>query len=157
TVNWDEAMDFCKKLSALPAEKAAGRTYRLPTEAEWEYACHAGTTTAFHFGTSLSFRQANIKGDQPFGTDEKGPSVGKTVKVGSYPANAWGLHDMHGNVYQWCLDGVRAYTAGPVVDPRGPETAGAPRMLRGGDWSGAAWMCRSAARNKFREPAGYRT
>jgi formylglycine-generating enzyme required for sulfatase activity len=152
-VSWDEAVEFCKKLSALAEEKQAHRVYRLPTEAEWEYACHAGTTTPFHQGDTLSSRQANINASQPFGTAEKGPQIGKTAPVGSYPPNAWGLHDMHGNVWEWCLDGMRTYTADAVADPRGPQTAEAWRALRGGSWSVGA--CRSAYR-KVR-PLTYRT
>jgi formylglycine-generating enzyme required for sulfatase activity len=155
-VNWDEAVAFCTKLSGLPAEKKAGRVYRLPTEAEWEYACRAGTTTVFHCGDSLSSRQANFMGDHPFGYGEKGPRAGKTVKVGSYPPNAWGLHDMHGNVYEWCLDGARTYTPDAAADPRGPVAAGADRVLRGGSWGTGAWYCRSAFR-KERPPSTYRT
>ena len=92
-MSWDEAVDFCERLSWLAAEKQAGRVYRLPTEAEWEYACRAGTTTPFHFGTSLFSVQANIDYNR-----------NRTTKVGSYPPNAWGLYDMHGNVWEWCAD-----------------------------------------------------
>ncbi len=95
-VSWDEAVDFCQRLSSLAAEKHAGRVYRLPTEAEWEYACRAGTTTPFHFGTSLFSIQANIDYNR-----------NRTTKVGSYPPNAWGLYDMHGNVWEWCRRLVR--------------------------------------------------
>src|SRR5262249_30269551 len=83
-IRWPEAVAFCDKLSKRPEEKQAGRRYRLPTEAEWEYACRAGTTTPFHFGKSLSARQANFNGDFPYGRAEKGPYLRKTEKVGSY-------------------------------------------------------------------------
>jgi formylglycine-generating enzyme required for sulfatase activity len=152
-VTWLDADAFCKRLSARPEEKAAGRSYRLPTDAEWEYACRAGTQTAFHQGDALSFRQANIDGNFPFGTAEKRPGLGKTVKVGSYAPNAWGLYDMHGNVWEWCSDGMRAYTAAAVADPRGPEVPGGDRVLRGGGWATGA--CRSAFR-KERDVARYR-
>jgi formylglycine-generating enzyme required for sulfatase activity len=155
-VNWNDAIEFCRKLSEVPEEKKAGRIYRLPTEAEWEYACRAGTTTLFHFGNSLSSQKANFNGEQPFGPVPKGPRRGKTVPVGSFDPNPWGLYDMHGNVYQWCLDGQRNYTPDAVTDPHGPEAV-VPRMLRGGDWSGPAWVCRAACRVKTREPAKYRT
>jgi formylglycine-generating enzyme required for sulfatase activity len=145
-VLWAEAMAFCSQLSDLSEEKKEGRVYRLPTEAEWEYACRAGTTTAFHCGESLSSKQANIDANNPFGTAEKGPQRGKTVRVGSYPPNAWGLHDMYGNVYEWCLDGQRSYTAEAVEDPRGPEVAGGDHVLRGGGWRRGA--CRSAYRKE---------
>ena len=97
-VSWNDAVAFCKKLSELPEEKKAGRTYRLPTEAEWEYACRAGTSTAFHFGNSLSSTQANFDGNYPYGKAGKGPYLGRTAKVDSYPANAFGLYDMHGGI-----------------------------------------------------------
>jgi formylglycine-generating enzyme required for sulfatase activity len=151
-VTADEACAFCKTLSEVAEETQAGRVYRLPTEAEWEYACRAGTTTAFHGGDSLSSKQANFNGQRPFGEAEKGQNIGRTVKVGSYPANAWGLHDMHGNLWEWCLDGPRAYTSGPVADPQGPEDAGSPRVLRGGSYLDDASSCRCAFRNR-REPS----
>jgi formylglycine-generating enzyme required for sulfatase activity len=147
-VIWDEAVDFCKKLSELPDEKKAGRVYRLPTEAEWEYACRAGTTTVFHYGNSLSSTQANFNGDAPYGGAEKGPRIGKTTKCGSYqPPNAWGLYDMHGNVWEWCLDGPRTYVKSDqaVIDPKG-DLAGGSRVRRGGSWGFEAWFCRSALR-----------
>jgi formylglycine-generating enzyme required for sulfatase activity len=145
-VNWGEAAEFCKKLSELPEEIKAGRVYRLPTEAEWEYACRAGTTTVFHYGNSLSSKQANFNGEEPYGGAEKGPKILKTVKCGSYQPNAWGFYDMHGNVWEWCLDGPRTYTPNPVNDPRGSEAAGGIRVLRGGPWLHPALLCRSAAR-----------
>src|ERR1700722_15988690 len=103
-ITWDAAVSFCTKLSNLTDERKAGRTYRLPTEAEWEYACRAGTTTAYNVGEGLSSRQANFNGNFPGGKAEKGPHFGKPAKVGSYAPNAWGLYDMHGNVWQWCSD-----------------------------------------------------
>lgn len=149
-VNWDEAVEFCKQLSELADERKARRVYRLPTEAEWEYACRAGTATVFHSGNSLFAKQANFNGNFPFGGVEKGTNLAKTTKVGSYPPNAWGLYDMHGNVSEWCLDGPRTYTPNPVDDPRGPETAGGSRLMRGGSWLHDAWNCRSAQRQEFR-------
>ena len=146
TVSYDEALAFCKKLSDLPAEKAAGRKYRLPTEAEWEYCCRAGTSTPFHFGNELNGTQANCDGNNPYGTTKKGPNLGKTSPVGSYPANAWGLYDMHGNVWEWCQDRHGDYPEGPVTDPSGPE-AGSFCVLRGGSWFDVAANCRSAFRN----------
>ena len=95
-VSWDDAVAFCRKLSELPEEKKAGRVYRLPTEAEWEYACRAGTKTPFHYGNSLSSKQANFNGNFPYGGADKGPYLKRTAKVGSYAANAFGLYDMHG-------------------------------------------------------------
>ena len=145
TVSYDDAMAFCKKLSDLPPEKASGRKYRLPTEAEWEYCCRAGTSTLFHFGQELNGTQANCDGNFPYGTTEKGPYLEKTSPVGSYPANAWGLYDMHGNVWEWCQDRYDSYPQQSVTDPRGPE-AGSDCVYRGGGWGGGAAFCRSANR-----------
>jgi formylglycine-generating enzyme required for sulfatase activity len=103
-VSWSDAMQFCQRLSERPAEKQAGRKYRLPTEAEREYACRAGSVTPFHTGEHISPKFANIRGDRPYLGSPKGPSLGRTTTVGSYPPNAFGLHDMHGNVAEWCLD-----------------------------------------------------
>ena len=144
TVSYDEALAFCKKLSDLPAEKAAGRKYRLPTEAEWEYCCRAGTSTPFHFGNELNGTQANCDGNNPYGTTKKGPYLEKTSPVGSYPANAWGLYDMHGNVWEWCQDWYGDYPKQSVTDPRGPE-AGSRCVNRGGGWLNEAASCRSAS------------
>ena len=144
-ISWDEAIEFCKRLSEMPQEKKAGRKYRLPTEAEWEYACRAGTTTPFHFGSQLNGKQANCNGTKPFGTDIKGPFLEKTSSAGKYPANGWGLHDMHGNVYEWCSDWDGDYSADSVTAPSGPAT-GSSRVYRGGGWHRTAVNCRSASR-----------
>ncbi len=130
TVSYDDALEFCQKLSDLPAEKAVGRKYRLPTEAEWEYCSRAGTSTPFHFGTEMKGTQANCDGNFPYGTTEKGPYLEKTSPVGSYPANAWGLHDMHGNVWEWCQDWYGDYPHGAIKDPQGGINGGR-RVLRG--------------------------
>lgn len=153
-VRWVDAVEFCRKLTNLPAEKKAGRVYRLPTEAEWEYACRAGTTTPFHFGKSLSARQANFNGQHPYGGAEKGPFLVRTTKVGSYPPNAFGLYDMHGNVWEWCADwyGRGYYRNSPVDDPKGPKS-GSMRVIRGGEWYGDGRDCRSAFRYAD-EPTG---
>ena len=148
TVSYDDAMAFCKKLSDLPVEKAAGRKYRLPTEAEWEYCCRAGTSTPFHFGSELNGTQANCDGNLPYGTTRKGPYLGKTSPVGSYPANLWGLYDMHGNVWEWCQDRYDSYPKQSVADPRGPEV-GSGCVFRGGGWSFVAANCRSAIRSGY--------
>jgi len=138
-VSWNDAVAFCKKLT--DAERRAGRlpagmSYQLPTEAQWEYACRAGTTTAFSFGESLSSLQANISG---------GP--GETTEVGTYPANAWGFYDMHGNVYEWCADWYGDYPSGTVRDPVGPAD-GSDRVERGGSWNGTANNARCADRSR---------
>ncbi len=139
-VNWEDAVDFCRILSLHPDVRARGWVVALPTEAEWEYACRAGTRTAFHFGDALSSQQANFNGDFPYGGAGKGPSLGRTTRVGSYPPNAWGFHDMHGNVAQLCQD----------LYERGPHAGGAAdvtnRVARGGYWFLAARGCRSASR-----------
>ena len=154
-VSWDDAVAFCKKLSELPEEKKAGRVYRLPTEAEWEYACRAGTKTAFHYGDSLSSKQANFNGDFPYGGADKGPYLERTAKVGSYAANAFGLYDMHGNVWEWCQDWYdeNYYKNSPKEDPPGPAQA-SYRVVRGGSWGDVGWGCRSAFR--YRLEPGYR-
>jgi formylglycine-generating enzyme required for sulfatase activity len=146
-VNWDEAVAFCQRLSNLPAEKAAGRAYRLPTEAEWEYACRAGTTTPFWFGTSASSKHANFDGRNPYGGASKGSYLERTSKVGSYPANPWGLFDMHGNVWEWCSDWFdeNYFRNNDNNDPKGPP--GNRRVLRGGAWDNGSQGCRSACRD----------
>ena len=145
TVSYDDAMAFCKKLSDLPPEKASGRKYRLPTEAEWEYCCRAGTSTPFHFGQELNGTQANCDGNFPYGTTEKGPYLEKTSPVGSYPANAWGLYDMHGNVWEWCQDWYGDYPKASIKDPQG-SIDGVHRVLRGGSWCDLARSCRAGLR-----------
>lgn len=141
-VSWDAAVEFCRRLS----EKEAS-TYRLPTEAEWEHACRAGTTTPFHFGTVLNGEQGNCDGSFPYGTRTTGPNRKATVVVGSYVPNAWGLYDMHGNVSEWCRDwfGERYYAESPVLDPTGPNS-GERRVLRSGDYPMFPDLCRSASR-----------
>src|SRR5213079_3360694 len=102
--NYAEAVDFCRKLTEkgrASGELPGEWEFRLPAEAQWEYACRAGTKTATSFGDALSSTQANFAG-KPYNGAEVGPSLGRAAKVGSYPANAWGLHDLHGNVYEWC-------------------------------------------------------
>lgn len=152
-VNWLEAMEFCTKLSELPEEQREGRKYRLPTEAEWEYACRAGSTTLFFQVDALSSFKANIDPDHPFGNPEKGPKVGKSLPVGSFAPNAWGLYDMHGNVWEWCLDGPRKYGKRAEEDPIGPHDQGGTRILRGGGFLRGATR---AAFRKERDAAAYR-
>jgi formylglycine-generating enzyme required for sulfatase activity len=140
TVSWNDAQEFCRKLSAK-----TGQEVRLPTEAEWEYACRAGTTTPFNTGEAISTEQANYNGNFTYGSGQKGVYREKTTAVGSFPANAWGLYDMHGNVWQWCQDWYGDYGAGEAVDPTGPAL-GQWRVLRGGSWAIGPCFCRSALR-----------
>ena len=148
TVSWEDCQEFVKKL-----REKDKKAYRLPTESEWEYACRAGTTTPFHFGETISTDQANYNGEAVYGNGKKGIYRKKTTPVGSFPANAWGLHDMHGNVWQWCQDCYGDYPQKDVVDPQGPEK-GAFHLLRGGSWSSLPLYCRSACR--FWDGPGYR-
>jgi formylglycine-generating enzyme required for sulfatase activity len=165
-VRWGEAMEFCGKLSNLKAETMAGRVYRLPTEAEWEYACRAGTATTYHFGKTLSSSQANCNGKYPYGEGPVGPNLQKTTKVGSYLPNAWGLYDMHGNVSEWCADWYDPdyYKNSPREDPKGPAkgvlgTGFASdyfRVVRGGCWLDEARGCRAAYRFRLQSSEPYR-
>ncbi len=165
-VSYNGAAEFCRKLSNLEAEKTAGRVYRLPTEAEWEYACRAGTTTAFHCGASLASTQANFNGNYPYGDGAKGPYLKKPAKVGSYAPNAWGLHDMHGNVAEWCTDWYdpEYYKHSPATDPPGPAKGvlytGFEKdyfhVVRGGCWLDEGRGCRSAYRLRFQSSEAYR-
>ncbi|HJZ56969.1 MAG TPA: formylglycine-generating enzyme family protein [Gemmataceae bacterium] len=148
-VSWDDAVAFCRLLSDRPEERAAGRSYRLPTEAEWEYACRAGKAgTPFGHGAALSPEHANFDAAHPYGDVRPGASVGHTTPVGRYPANAWGLHEMHGNVWEWCSDWYVEgyYRQSPTRDPGGPP-AGRFRVLRGGSWRNQGTACRAAYRN----------
>lgn len=146
-VSWDDAMAFCRKLSELPDERQAVRHYRLPTEAEWEYTCRAGSGTPFSFGNALAGMQANFDCKFPVGAEPSHPT-GKTTPVGVFPANHFGLYDMHGNVWEWCADWYdgKYYHASGRRDPTGPET-GRFRVVRGGCWRNHAATCRAAYRN----------
>ena len=135
SVSWYDAVAFCTAMSNLPEEKAAGRSYRLPTEAEWEYACRAGaaSTVPYHFGPTLSSRQANFDGSRPYAGGRRGRNLRRTCAVGSYPPNAFGLHDMHGNVWEWCHDwfDVDYYAVSPAQNPPGPTRAKAASFAAG--------------------------
>ena len=141
-VSWNDAQEFCEKLSALAEERAAGRVYRLPTEAEWEYACRAGTTTAWSFGDAES-----LLGDFAWFRDNAEET---THAVGQKKPNAFGLYDMHGNVWEWCSDWHGDYASGSATDPTGPSS-GSDRVLRGGSWLNPAGYCRSAFRIRFNQ------
>jgi len=118
----------------------------LPTEAQWEYACRAGTTTPFNTGNCLNSTQANYNAINPYPSCSKGEYKGEVVPVGSYAPNAWGLYDMHGNVWEWCADWYGSYSSGSQTNPTGPSS-GTGRVLRGGSWSNNAGICRSANRS----------
>jgi uncharacterized protein (TIGR02996 family) len=154
-VSWEDVTEFLKTLAALETDHGGGREYRLPAEAEWEYACRGGpcSSTPFHLGKSLSSRQADFNGYHPYGGAASGPDLRRTCQVGSYRPNAFGLYDMHGNVFEWCSDwfGFNYYEFSPRRDPHGPYTGtmGSLRVIRGGSWSAAGQGCRSAARDRF--------
>jgi formylglycine-generating enzyme required for sulfatase activity len=153
-VSWFDAKEFCATLTKI--EKAAGRLpegyeYTLPTEAQWEYACRAGTTTALNSGKNLSDSkecpEMDVVGWYKYNSDDK------THPVGQKQPNAWGLYDMHGNVEEWCLDRFGVYPTSAVTDPMGPNT-GEYRVFRGGNWINDAWLCRSATRIDDISPSG---
>lgn len=164
-VNFAEVEAFCRKLterSRLSRVLPRGWEFRLPTEAQWEYACRAGTTTATAFGDRLSSKQANFKG-KPYNSAEPGPSLNRAARVGSYPPNAWGLHDMHGNTFEWCRDWYHRRLPGGA-DPdlyldQGTATRSEhgdiSRVRRGGCWSDDGWACRSAFRVRFEPERRY--
>ncbi len=146
-VSWKDAQEFVKRLS-----EREGRTYRLPTEAEWEYAARAGTVTPFYSGATISTEQANYDGDYVYGPGRKGVYRRKTVPVASLPANPWGLHETTGNVHEWCSDWYNAwyYERSPSEDPTGADQTSSvtPKILRGGSFEDPPWVCRSAARHR---------
>ena len=135
-VSWEDCQEFIKKLNA----KTDGG-YRLPTEAEWEYACSAGTSTAYSFGDKMTPKDANYLDS----------NIGKPVAVGSYKPNAFGLYDIHGNVWEWCEDWYGDYPAGAVTDPKGPAK-GEYRVLRGGSFGSGVSIARSSVRNLVGSP-----
>ena len=145
-VSWEDAVSFCKKLSEMPEEKAAGREYRLPTEAEREYACRAGSTTAYSFGEA-----ASSLGDYAWFAQN---AQNKTHPVGEKKPNAWGLYDMHGNVWEYCQDWYAAYPPDASTDPQGPN-GGSYRVNRGGSWLNGAANCRTA--NRYTYVPSYRS
>ena len=149
-VSWDDAMEFCRRLS-----QRTGRTYTLPSEAQWEYACRAGTSTPFHFGEMITTELANYN-VHTYANGPKGEYREQTTVVGMFPANAWGLQDMHGNVFEWCLDHWHeTYEGAPVdgsawLDDEGPtaaEDSKKERLLRGGSWNYRPLGWRSGSRN----------
>jgi len=153
-VSWDDAQEFLRKLNAtIGAGSEPAPTFRLPSEAEWEYACRAGTTTPFYFGDTISADQANYDDNYVYGKGKKGVPRGQTTDVGSFPPNAWGLCDMHGNVWEWCADIWHSdYNGAPDDGSAWLESGGSDRVLRGGSWDGEPGDARSAYR-RFNDPA----
>jgi formylglycine-generating enzyme required for sulfatase activity len=144
-VSWDNCQDFCRKLSEL-----TGKRYRLPSEAEWEYACRAGTTTPFNCGETITTKLANYNGKYTYADEGKGEYRRRTVDVGSFPPNPWGLYDMYGNVYEWCEDGWHGNYNGAPADGSARtdnHTQGNRHVLRGGSWFNYPVYCRSASRS----------
>jgi formylglycine-generating enzyme required for sulfatase activity len=144
-VSWTDVVErFLPALNAL----VPGLEASLPTEAQWELACRAGTDTPFSFGSTITTDLVNYDGNYPYGDGAKGEYRAQTVEVKALPASAWGLYQMHGNVWDWCADWLGDYPADAVVDPLGPPE-GRERVLRGGGWFALAWNCRSADRGGY--------
>jgi formylglycine-generating enzyme required for sulfatase activity len=145
-INWHDALAFCTKLS-----QQTGQQYRLPSEAQWEYACRANTTTVFHFGATITPDLVNYNGEYPYNGAAPGENRGQATPVGTFPANGFGLYDMHGNVWEWCLDEYQpnyqtaSIDGSAVADPRSIDL-NAKRVMRGGSWDYVAKGCRSAVR-----------
>ncbi|MEH2238560.1 SUMF1/EgtB/PvdO family nonheme iron enzyme [Nostoc sp.] len=147
-VSWKDAAEFCDRLS-----KYTNKQYRLPSEAEWEYACRAGTTTPFHFGETITSELANYNGNSTYASAPKGKKRGQTIEVGSFPANAFGLYDMHGNVWEWCQDSLHnSYKGAPRDASAWIDNHNQYRLLRGGSWIDYPKDCRSASRDNGLRP-----
>jgi formylglycine-generating enzyme required for sulfatase activity len=156
SVSWEDAQEFCRRLSAK-----TGKKYRLPSEAEWEYACRAGTVTPFHFGATISSELANYRGSETYNNGPEGEYRGKTTDVGVFPANDWGLYDMHGNVWEWCEDNWHGNHEGAPGDGSAWVDTGSNtyKLVRGGSWIYYPNDCRSASRsssNEFNNNVGFR-
>jgi formylglycine-generating enzyme required for sulfatase activity len=164
-VSWFDAIEFCNKLSESEGltpvytitgtenERTVtwnrdGNGYRLPTEAEWEYACRAETTTTFNTGNNITTNQANYDGKSPYNNNPAGLYMRSTTPVENFEANAWDLYDMHGNVWEWCWDWYGNYVTSPQTDPTGPAS-GTYRVLRGGSWFDGGRNLRSAVRFSY--------
>ena len=141
-VNWEGAQAFINKMNVLKAELKLC----LPTEAQWEYACRAGSTTPFCWGEQIDSSLVNFDGNYPYNDGSKSEYREETVDVKALPCNDWGLYQMHGNVWEWCQDWFGDYPSASVIDPQGPDT-GFDRVLRGGSWIYSGRFCRSAARD----------
>jgi formylglycine-generating enzyme required for sulfatase activity len=147
SITWQDAQEFCQRLSVK-----TGKKYRLPSEAEWEYACCAGTVTPFHFGETISSKLANYRGSEIYKDEPKGEYRSKTTDVGIFPANEWGLHDMHGNVWEWCEDDWHGSYEGAPNDGSAwvkSSQENTSKMVRGGSWILSPYYCRSASRDYY--------
>ena len=143
-MSWDDAVEFCKRLS-----EKSGKEYRLPSEAEWEYACRAGTTTTFAYGENITPELVNYDGNYPYGEAPKGTYRGKTTPVGSFAPNGFGLYDMHGNVWEWCQDVFHSnYEGAPPDGSAWVDVKQSYRVLRGGSWNDNSFNCRAATRGR---------
>jgi formylglycine-generating enzyme required for sulfatase activity len=146
-VSWENAQEFCQRLSAK-----TNKDYRLPSEAQWEYACRAGTTTPFHYGETIITELANYAGSYTYNNGLKGEDRNETTEVGRFPANDWGLHDMHGNVWEWCEDDWHSNYEGAPSDGSAwveSDRTETRRLLRGGSWYRYPEICRSACRFNY--------
>lgn len=144
-VTWHESIEFCQKLS----EKTKVE-FRLPSEAEWEYACRAGTTTPLSCGKTLTTDFANCDGNQTYAAELKGVYRGETTEVGTFPVNAFGLYDMHGNVWEWCADDWHSNYEDAPTDGKAWTKGTSSRVRRGGSWDDFPWDCRSASRDLYK-------
>jgi formylglycine-generating enzyme required for sulfatase activity len=144
-INWDDALAFCSRLS-----HQTGKEYSLPSESQWEYACRATTTTAFHFGDIITPDLVNYNGDYPYNGAPTGENRAQATPVGSFPPNGFGLYDMHGNVWEWCLDEYQPNYLGTPTDGSALNSSGSQanlkRVMRGGAWDYVAKGCRSTVR-----------
>jgi formylglycine-generating enzyme required for sulfatase activity len=144
-VSWDDAQEFIGKMNDMKPELKL----QLPTEAQWEYACRAGSTSPFCWGEQINSELVNFDGTEPYNNGRKSEYRQETVEVESFYQNDWGLWQMHGNVWEWCQDWFGDYPSGSAADPSGPES-GVYRVLRGGSWFSSGRYCRSAFRDSNR-------
>ncbi len=154
-INWFDCKSFIDRLNQLDI-LARDYVFGFPSEAQWEYACRAGSNATFNFGDTLNGMNANCNGNFPYGTNQKGPFLNRTTEVKQYIPNSWGFYDMHGNVNEWCQDwfAENYYTISPLKDPTGIPNGG-ERVNRGGGFTSFAWFCRSA--NRIRKEPFFRS